>query len=97
MYPVSPNWKLLAVWGCVSFPRPLKKLANRLLGYLEVPPLLVDGDDELIDVGDQLVALGLPEPVCALFQELCEHVLIKEKERVLQGNRPCAPYRTHKW
>ena len=68
----------------MSLPRPLKKLTNRPLGYLKVPPLLVDGDDELIDVGDQLVALSLPEPVCTLFQELREHILIKEKERVLQ-------------
>lgn len=82
-------------------PRPLKKLTKRPLGYLEVPPLLVDWDDELIDVGDQLVALGLPEPVCALFQELREHILIKKKavsqEKVLQGNQYCAPCRMHKW
>ena len=56
---------------------------NKPLRYLKIPPLLVDGDDELINVGNQLIALGLPESVCTLFQELHEHVLIKE-----EGPRP---------
>ena len=43
--------------------------------YLKVAALLVDGDDEAVDVGDELVTLGLPQTVSTLLQELHQHLL----------------------
>lgn len=47
--------------------------------HLEIPPLFIDGDDKLIDVSDQLVALCLPKSICTLLQQLHQHILIKEE------------------
>lgn len=47
--------------------------------YLEVPPLFINGDDELVDVGDQLVALGLPKSVRTLLQQLHQDILAKRE------------------
>lgn len=43
--------------------------------YLKVSALLVDGNDEPVDVGDELVTLRLPEAVAALLQQLHQHLL----------------------
>lgn len=50
-----------------------------LFYYLKVPALLVDGDDEPVDVSDELIPLRLPEAVRALLQQLHQHLLNTDK------------------
>ena len=38
--------------------------------YLKVPALLIDGDDQLVDVRDELVALRFPQSIRTLLQQL---------------------------
>jgi hypothetical protein len=47
--------------------------------YLKIPSLLINGNDEFIDVSDQLVAFCLPKSICTLLKQLHQHILIKEK------------------
>lgn len=53
--------------------------------YLEVSALFVDGNDEPVDVSDELVTLRLPEAVSALLQQLHQHLLNKHRHR--RGNK----------
>ena len=50
--------------------------------YHELVAPLVDGDDELGYVGDELVALGLPEGLHAGLQVLHQHLLEREHHPV---------------
>lgn len=50
-------------------------------GYLEVSALFIDGDDEPVDVSDELVPLRLPQAVAALLQQLHQHLLNKHSRR----------------
>ena len=43
--------------------------------YLKVAALLIDGDDEAVDVSDELIALRLPQAVSALLQVLHQNLL----------------------
>ena len=52
--------------------------------YHELVAPLVDGDDELGYVGDELVALRLPEGLHAGFQMLHQHLLEREHRPVTQ-------------
>lgn len=67
------------IWGYMSFHCSLhwKKKTNNSR-YLKISPLLINGDDEFVDVSNQLVAFGLPESISTLFKELHEHILTKE-------------------
>lgn len=46
--------------------------------YLKVPALLINGDYEFVNVGDELVALSFPQSICALLQKLHEDILKKQ-------------------
>lgn len=48
--------------------------------YLKVSALFVNGDDEPVDVGDELVALSLPQAFDTLLQQLHQHLLDTQKE-----------------
>lgn len=59
--------------------------SRKTVKYLEIPPLLINGDDELVDVGDQLVALRLPKAICTLLQELHQYILTKEEGEIMEN------------
>lgn len=66
--------------------------------YLEIPPLFINGDDELVDVGDQLVALGLPKSIRTLLQQLHQHILIKGEGGAGRGYRESViAYNQRQW
>lgn len=46
--------------------------------YLKVPALLINGDYEFVNVGDELVALSFPQSIRALLQKLHEDILKKQ-------------------
>lgn len=89
------RWALQANMCICDGSRPADMHTDKVR-YLKVPPLLVDGDDKLIDVRDQLVALSLPQPVRTLLQQLHQHILTKEERPPrsgLRGTRHCTTYR----
>lgn len=46
------------------------KIRDEIRSYLKVPALLINGDYELVDVGDELVTFSFPQSVCTLLQKL---------------------------
>lgn len=46
-----------------------------MIHHLKVSALFVDGNDEPVDIGDELVALRLPQAIGALLQQLHQHLL----------------------
>lgn len=50
-------------------------MGNHCTLYLKVPALLINGDYEFVDVGDELVTLGFPQSVSTLLQKLHEDIL----------------------
>lgn len=62
----------------ICWPHHLQSVNQSQLGdcvYLKVSALLVDGNDEPVDIGDELVTLRLPEAIGTLLQQLHQHLL----------------------
>lgn len=55
----------------MAAPHPEGKLQkDKGHSHLKASALLINGDYELVDVRDELVALSFPQPVCTLLQKL---------------------------
>lgn len=65
-----------------------------LLLYLKVPTLLIDGDDELVDVWDELIALSLPQAISTLFQQLHQDILYGREGQI---KHCCRTVSTRRW
>lgn len=74
--------RFLHLQKCEDFIRNVCDRVAMGLLYLVLVTLLVDGDEELGDVCDELVALGLPESLHTDLQVLDQHFLKSRKMHV---------------
>lgn len=62
----------------------VRKTADEAVSDLKVSALLIDGNYELVDVGDELVTLSFPQSICTFLQKLHEDILRKDQEEILK-------------
>lgn len=65
-----------------------KEIADKAVSDLKVSALLIDGDYELVDVGDELVTLSFPQSICTFLQKLHEDILRNDQEEGILKTEP---------